>query len=262
MTGRATTMTCRSTQLSSLTLRGSKCSMMRSKWSHVNAFLRSGTRTLWETKAWSPNSRSVSQWEDGNDLYSLYAGGFQPKLVTRIPWRKYASIVQASSTGEETYSGSLVGTGMKFGIVVARFNDLVTKLLLEGALEDFQRHGVPRSDIDVAWVPGSFELPVVSKAMAKSGKYDAVVAIGVVVRGATAHYDAVVSGATSGVLNASSDSGVPVIFGVLTCDTMEQALDRAGGKVGNKGGEAAVTAIETASLLKLLRAEGKAAERW
>lgn len=176
--------------------------------------------------------------------------------------RSQSAIVRAASGDTQVYSGSLVGTGMKFAIVVGRFNDLVTKLLLEGALEDFERHGVPRSDIDVAWVPGSFELPVVAKAMAKSGKYDAVVAIGVVVRGATAHYDAVVAGATSGVLNASSDSGVPVVFGVLTCDTMEQALDRAGGKVGNKGGEAAVTAIETASLLKTLRLEGKAAERW
>jgi 6,7-dimethyl-8-ribityllumazine synthase len=133
---------------------------------------------------------------------------------------------------------------------------------LEGALEHFERHGVPNADVDVAWVPGSFELPVVAKAMAKSGEYDAVIAIGVVVRGATAHYDAVVGGATSGVLNASTDSGVPVIFGVLTCDTMEQAMDRAGGKVGNKGGEAAVTAIETANLLKQLRQEGKAAKPW
>ena len=160
---------------------------------------------------------------------------------------------------EATYQGKVIGTGMKFGIVVGRFNDLVTKLLLEGALEDFERHGVSAEDVDVVWVPGSFELPVVAKTMAKSGAYDAVVAIGVVVRGATAHYDAVVNGATSGVLGASTDSGVPVIFGVLTCDTMEQALDRAGGKVGNKGGEAASTAIETASVLRQLRAEGKAA---
>jgi 6,7-dimethyl-8-ribityllumazine synthase len=158
-----------------------------------------------------------------------------------------------------SYQGSVIGTGMKFGVVVGRFNDLVTKLLLEGALEDFERHGVSRDDVDVVWVPGSFELPVVAKSMAKSGAYDAVVAVGVVVRGATAHYDAVVAGATSGVLGASTDSGVPVIFGVLTCDTMEQALDRAGGKVGNKGGEAAATAIETANVLKQLRAEGKAA---
>lgn len=166
------------------------------------------------------------------------------------------------SAGKDAYVGSVLGNGMKFAIVVARFNDLVTKLLLEGALEHFERYGVDRSDVHVAWVPGSFELPVVAKAMAKSGAFDGVVALGVVVRGATAHYDAVVAGATSGILNASTDSGVPVVFGVLTCDTMEQALDRAGGKVGNKGGEAAVTAIETANLLKMLRSEGKAAGPW
>jgi len=197
--------------------------------------------------------------------------------------------VRADASGD--YIGSLIGTGMKFAIVVGRFNDLVTKLLLQGALDDFERHGVAREDVDVrqlllvalfvlvflcnyqfvgncfsafqvVWVPGSFELPVVAKSLAKSAAYDGVVAIGVVVRGATSHYDAVVAGATSGVLGASTDSGVPVIFGVLTCDTMEQALDRAGGKVGNKGGEAAVTAIETASVLKKLRAEGKAAGPW
>ncbi|KAL4857470.1 6',7'-dimethyl-8-ribityllumazine synthase [Chlorella vulgaris] len=162
----------------------------------------------------------------------------------------------------KVYEGSLVGTGMKFGVVVARFNELVTKLLLDGALGAFSRHGVAADDIDVAWVPGSFELPVVAKAMAKSGKYDAVVTIGVVVRGATGHYDTVVGGATSGALGAATDTGVPVVFGVLTCETMEQALDRAGGKTGNKGGEAAVTAVEMASLLRDLRAEGKAAERW
>ena len=173
--------------------------------------------------------------------------------------RRVNTIMRASS---KSYQGSLIGTDMKFGVVVGRFNDLVTKLLLEGALEDFERHGVSRDDVDVVWVPGSFELPVVAKSMAKSGAYDAVVAIGVVVRGATAHYDAVVAGATSGVLGASTDSGVPVIFGVLTCDTMEQALDRAGGKVGNKGGEAASTAIETASVLKQLRSDGKAANPW
>ena len=111
-------------------------------------------------------------------------------------------------------------------------------------------------------MPGSFELPVVAKAMAKSGRYDAVVAIGTVVRGATTHYEAVVSGATSGVLGAALDCGVPVVFGVLTCDTMEQALDRAGGKVGNKGGEAASTAVETADLLRQLRGDAKAAGTW
>lgn len=160
----------------------------------------------------------------------------------------------------KTHIGSLVGqSNHKFGVVVGRFNDLVTKLLLEGALEAFERHGVQRENVEVAWVPGSFELPLASKAMAKSGAFAAVVAIGVVVRGSTAHYDAVVGAATSGVLNAGLDSGVPVVFGVLTCDTMEQALDRAGGKVGNKGGEAAVTAIEMANLLGDLQAKELAA---
>eukprot|EP00890_Picochlorum_soloecismus_P002092 jgi/Picsp_1/2884/NSC_01109-R1_-dimethyl-8-ribityllumazine synthase precursor len=190
----------------------------------------------------------------------LFNGNTNSPLPTRFGSSRSGVEVRADASGD--YIGSLIGTGMKFAIVVGRFNDLVTKLLLQGALDDFERHGVAREDVDVVWVPGSFELPVVAKSLAKSAAYDGVVAIGVVVRGATSHYDAVVAGATSGVLGASTDSGVPVIFGVLTCDTMEQALDRAGGKVGNKGGEAAVTAIETASVLKKLRAEGKAAGPW
>ncbi|KAL4451167.1 hypothetical protein ABPG77_009239 [Micractinium sp. CCAP 211/92] len=183
------------------------------------------------------------------------------RVGAAAPARRAAAVVPVRAAAE-AFEGDLVGTGMKFGVVVGRFNDLVTKLLLDGALGAFKRHGVSEADVDVAWVPGSFELPVVAKAMAKSGKYDAVVCIGVVVRGATTHYDAVVGGATSGVLNASTDSGVPVVFGVLTCDTMEQAMDRAGGKVGNKGGEAAVTAVEMGSLMRKLRAEGKAAQPW
>ncbi|WPT16682.1 6,7-dimethyl-8-ribityllumazine synthase [Picochlorum sp. SENEW3] len=194
--------------------------------------------------------------------FNGYGSGSLPNTVMPAVRRGTVRQDVCAMASKSAYQGSLVGTGLKFGIVVGRFNDLVTKLLLEGALEDFERHGVSREDVDVVWVPGSFELPVVAKSMAKSGAYDAVIAIGVVVRGATAHYDAVVNGATSGVLGASTDSGVPVIFGVLTCDTMEQALDRAGGKVGNKGGEAAVTAIETASVLKQLRSEGKAAGPW
>lgn len=121
------------------------------------------------------------------------------------------------------------------------------------------RHGANiEKDTDIVWVPGAFEIPIVAKSMARSGKYDAVVAIGTVVRGSTTHYDEVCSAATSGILNAGMDSGVPCIFGVLTCDTMEQAMDRAGGKTGNKGYEAGVTAIEMANLLKDLRTAGKA----
>ncbi|KAK9811305.1 hypothetical protein WJX72_001476 [[Myrmecia] bisecta] len=158
--------------------------------------------------------------------------------------------------------GSLVAADVNVGIIVGRFNDLVTKLLLEGALEAIHRHGGNREATDVVWVPGSFELPVVAKAMAKSGKYDAVLALGAVVRGSTTHYDAVAGAAASGLLSAGADTGVPIIFGVLTCETMEQALDRAGGKLGNKGGETALTAIEMANLLKSLRASGKAAAAW
>lgn len=136
--------------------------------------------------------------------------------------------------------------------VIGKFNDLVTKLLLEGAQHAVKRHGGSVADTPVVWVPGCFELPVVCKKLAASGKYDAVIAIGAVVRGATTHYDSVAGAATSGLLGASMDTGVPVVFGVLTCDTMEQALDRAGGKVGNKGYEAAVTAIEMGNIMKAL----------
>ncbi|GIL47992.1 hypothetical protein Vafri_4717 [Volvox africanus] len=167
---------------------------------------------------------------------------------------------RSSCVTSATYHGSVMAEpAAKFAIVVAKFNSLVTKGLLEGALEVFESHGVAKENIDVAWVPGSFELPVVAKCMAKSGNYAGVVCIGAIIRGATTHYDAVVSAATSGVLGASTDTGVPVIFGVLTTDDLEQALDRTGGKVGNKGGEAALTAIETASVLSKLRSEEKAA---
>lgn len=148
--------------------------------------------------------------------------------------------------------------GVRYAVVVAKFNSLITKGLLEGAMEVFEHHGVPRSDVDVVWVPGAFEMPVVAKGMANSGKYGAVVCIGAIIRGATTHYDAVVSAATSGVLNASVNTGVPVVFGVLTTDDLEQALDRTGGKVGNKGGEAALTAVEMASLMAKLKAAGSA----
>ncbi|PNH02855.1 6,7-dimethyl-8-ribityllumazine synthase, chloroplastic [Tetrabaena socialis] len=167
---------------------------------------------------------------------------------------------RSACVARAVYHGSVMAEpGTKYAVVVAKFNSLITKGLLEGAMETFESHGVSKESVDVAWVPGSFELPVVAKSMAKSGKYAAVVCIGAIIRGATTHYDAVVSAATSGVLGASTDTGVPVIFGVLTTDDLEQALDRTGGKVGNKGGEAALTAIETATLLSKLSSEGKAA---
>ncbi|CAH9075557.1 unnamed protein product [Cuscuta epithymum] len=148
-------------------------------------------------------------------------------------------------------TGSLtVAEGLRFAIVVARFNEIITRPLLEGALETFKKYSVREEDVDVVWVPGSFEIGVVAEKLGKSRKYHAILCIGAVVRGDTTHYDAVSNSAASGVLSAGLSSGVPCIFGVLTCENMEQALNRAGGKSGNKGAEAALTAIEMASLFE------------
>jgi 6,7-dimethyl-8-ribityllumazine synthase len=151
-----------------------------------------------------------------------------------------------------TYEGGLTGTGLRFGIVVSRFNEFITTRLLAGATDALRRHGVAEADIDVAWVPGSFEIPLVAQRMAASGRYDAVICLGAVIRGATAHFDYVAGGAATGVARAALDTGVPVIFGILTTDTIEQAIERAGTKAGNKGAEAAVAAIEMANLLREL----------
>lgn len=148
-------------------------------------------------------------------------------------------------------TGSVTATeGLRFAVVVARFNEIITKPLLEGALETFKKYSVKEQDVDVVWVPGSFEIGVVAEKLGKSRKYHSILCIGAVVRGDTTHYDAVANSAASGVLSASLNSGVPCIFGVLTCDNMEQAINRAGGKSGNKGAEAALTAIEMASLFE------------
>jgi 6,7-dimethyl-8-ribityllumazine synthase len=148
--------------------------------------------------------------------------------------------------------GNLVGTGLKIGIVVSRFNEFITSKLVSGAEDALVRHGVSQDDIEIAWVPGAFEIPLIAKKMAESGRYDAVIALGTVIRGATAHFDYVSSEATKGVAQASLQTEVPVIFGILTTDTIEQAIERAGTKAGNKGFEAAVSAIEMANLLKQL----------
>ncbi|OQU91117.1 hypothetical protein SORBI_3001G118700, partial [Sorghum bicolor] len=134
--------------------------------------------------------------------------------------------------------------------VVARFNEVVTNLLLQGALETFERYSVKAENITVVIVPGSFEVPITAQKLGKSGKFDAILCIGAVIRGDTTHYDAVANSAASGVLNAGLSAGVPCVFGVLTCEDMDQALNRAGGKAGNKGAEAALTAIEMASLFR------------
>lgn len=146
--------------------------------------------------------------------------------------------------------GNLVGTGLKIAIVVSRFNEFITSKLLSGALDGLKRHGVNENDVTVAWVPGAFEIPLLAKKFAESKQYDAVIALGAVIRGATSHYDYVCSEVAKGVSHAALSTGTPVIFGVLTTDTIEQAIERAGTKAGNKGWEAAVSAIEMANLLR------------
>jgi 6,7-dimethyl-8-ribityllumazine synthase len=150
------------------------------------------------------------------------------------------------------FEGQLDAKGQKFGIIVSRFNSFISERLLEGAVDALVRHGADEKDIHVARVPGAFEIPLAAKKMAASGKYDAIIALGAVIRGSTPHFDYVSSEVTKGVAAVSLDSGIPVAFGVLTTDSIEQAVERAGTKAGNKGFEAAVTAIETVNLLKAL----------
>ncbi len=150
------------------------------------------------------------------------------------------------------FEGNLIGTGLKVGIVISRFNELLSSRLLGGAQDALARHDVAEKDVDVAWVPGAFEVPLVAKKMADSGRYDAVIALGVIIRGGTPHFDFVASEASKGIAKASLDSGVPVMFGIITADTIEQAVERAGTKAGNKGWDAALAAIEMANLAKAL----------
>lgn len=150
----------------------------------------------------------------------------------------------------KTYEGNLIAKGLKFGIVAGRFNEFISSKLLSGALDALIRHEGDETDIEVAWVPGAFEIPIVAQKMAASKRFDAVICIGAVIKGSTPHFDYVASEVSKGIAKASLDSGIPVIFGVLTTDTIEQAIERAGTKAGNKGFDAAVTAIEMANLLK------------
>lgn len=150
------------------------------------------------------------------------------------------------------FEGDLVAGEARFAIVVSRFNEFITEQLLEGALDALRRHGADMDAVSVAHVPGSLEIPVVAQKFAGSGDYDAVICLGAVIRGATSHYDYVCAGAANGTLRAGMDTKVPVIFGVITTDTIEQAVERAGTKAGNKGAEAAVTAIEMANLMQQL----------
>lgn len=150
------------------------------------------------------------------------------------------------------FEGNLVGTGLKIGIVVGRFNEFITSKLLGGAQDALKRHGVNEEDVDVAWVPGAFEIPLIAQKMADSKKYDAVITLGTVIRGATPHFDYVCNEAAKGVSAAGLKSGIPVIFGVLTTDSIEQAIERAGTKAGNKGWDAATAAIEMANLNRIM----------
>jgi len=150
----------------------------------------------------------------------------------------------------KTIQGNVTAQGLKFGIIAARFNDFITGRLVEGALDGLQRHGAAEADIEIVKVPGAYEIPLAAKMLAKSKKYDAIICLGAVIRGATPHFEYVSSEVSKGIASVSLDSNVPVIFGVLTTDTIEQAIERAGTKSGNKGWDAALSAIEMANLMR------------
>ncbi|MEE8419015.1 MAG: 6,7-dimethyl-8-ribityllumazine synthase [Dehalococcoidales bacterium] len=151
-----------------------------------------------------------------------------------------------------TFEGVLLGEGLKIGVVVSRFNEFITNKLLEGAKDALVRHGVSKDDIDVAWVPGAFEVPLVAQRLARTDKYDALVCLSAVVRGGTPHFEYVAAEVTKGIATVGLDTGLPVSYGVITADTLEQAIERAGTKSGNRGFDAAVNAIEMANLMKTI----------
>lgn len=151
-----------------------------------------------------------------------------------------------------TYEGHLVATGLKLGIVVSRFNEFISTRLLDGALDALKRHDADMESVDIAWVPGSFEIPLVAARLADAGRYDAIICLGAIIRGSTPHFDYVASEVSKGIARVTLDKGIPAAFGIITADTIEQAVERAGAKQGNKGWQAALTAIEMANLLRAL----------
>ena len=157
----------------------------------------------------------------------------------------------------KNYEGMLIGEGLKFAVVVSRFNELITNRLLEGARDALLRHGVDERDIDVTWTPGCFEIPLIAKRLAQSGKYNSVICLGAVIRGGTPHFEYIASEVHRGIGKISLDTGLPIIQGIITADTLEQAVQRAGAKEGNKGFLAAVSAIEMANLLRVIASETK-----
>ena len=148
------------------------------------------------------------------------------------------------------FEGMLLGKGLKFGLVVSRFNDFITRKLVEGAQDALLRHGVSQDDIDVAWVPGSFELPLIAQKLAQTKRYDAIICLGAVIRGGTPHFEYIAAEVTKGIAQVGLGSGLPIIYGIVTADTLEQAIERAGTKEGNQGFKAATSAIEMANLVK------------
>jgi len=157
----------------------------------------------------------------------------------------------------KTYEGKLTAEGLNFAIVVSRFNEFITRRLLGGAMDALQRHGADESQVEVAWTPGSFEIPPVAQRLAQTGKYDAVICLGTIIRGATPHFQYVASETAKGIAHVSIQTGVPIIYGIVTADTIEQAVERAGTKSGNRGFDAAVSAMEMANLMRELPRKAK-----
>ncbi len=156
------------------------------------------------------------------------------------------------------FQGNLLGAGKAFGIIVSRFNNFITKRLLDGSIDGLVRHGVKEEDIDIFWVPGSYEIPMAALKVAQTGKYDAVICLGAVIRGETPHFDYIASESAKGIAQVGLSTGVPTIYGVITTETLEQAINRAGAKTGNKGAEAALSAIEMVNLFEQIQASLKA----
>jgi len=148
------------------------------------------------------------------------------------------------------FEGTLLGKGLKFGLIVSRFNDFITQKLVDGARDALLRHDVNEEDIEVAWVPGSFEIPLIAKKLAQTQRFDAIICLGALVRGATPHFEYIAAEVSKGIAKISLETGLPVLFGIITADTLEQAIERAGTKMGNKGFDAAMSAIEMANLLR------------